>query len=182
MKICEILGVEPYEKFCIKYTHSGIRFSKICYVNESGDVVSDESALPAEAICHIINNPEDIVKHDCNNGTHRAKDENGEWVYGYYYRIANEHFIIVVYNTNLVQKIKVKPDTVCRYVNLKDKNGKRIFTGDTASFRYYDGSQVFGEVCYSQWQNRFCVRLNNGESVGVSKYYMGDDIEVISKK
>lgn len=61
-RICDVLGVEQGEKFCITYTSRATRITRTCRIDENGDIVSDEGRLPAEALSQIINYPERIVK------------------------------------------------------------------------------------------------------------------------
>ena len=49
-------------RFCITYTSHATRITRICRIDENGDIVSDEGRLPAEALSQIINYPERIVK------------------------------------------------------------------------------------------------------------------------
>lgn len=39
-----------------------MKITRICHIDENGDVVSAEGRLPAEALCQIINHPERIAK------------------------------------------------------------------------------------------------------------------------
>lgn len=61
-RICDVLGVEQGEKFCITYTSHATRITRTCRIDENGDIVSDEGRLTAEALSQIINYPERIVK------------------------------------------------------------------------------------------------------------------------
>ena len=61
-RICDVLGVEQGEKFCITYTSHATKITRICRIDENGDVVSAEGRLPAEALCQIVNHPERIAK------------------------------------------------------------------------------------------------------------------------
>lgn len=61
-RICNVLGVEVGEKFSITYTSHSTMITRICRIDENGNIVSDEGRLPAEALSQIINYPERIVK------------------------------------------------------------------------------------------------------------------------
>lgn len=74
----------------------------------------------------------------------RAKRlDNGEWVYGYYFK-ANLHWhrlgvhkdwliTEAIQNggwCNVVSKCAVIPETVGQYIGIEDKNGKKVYEGD----------------------------------------------------
>jgi uncharacterized phage protein (TIGR01671 family) len=61
--------------------------------------------------------------------------DNGEWLEGYYaYNIDDD--IHIIYTTADRFAIEVVGATVCQYTGLIDRNGKRIFEGDTFNMGY----------------------------------------------
>lgn len=85
------------------------------------------------------------IKHYCNKcnpaNIHiaRGQMENGEWEQGYYVCVGENHYIL----TGQIDKasgyprfcyVKVKPETVCRFTGLYDKNRTKIFTGDIIQY------------------------------------------------
>ena len=83
----------------------------------------------------------------------RAKrQDNGEWVYGYYVRKHDSlipgitsHFILRQDpGESLVSWLPVKSDTLCRCTGVKDKTGAVIFENDIVKMRN------FGEDIYSR--------------------------------
>lgn len=61
-RICEVLGVDSGEKFCITYTSHAMRITRTCWIDKNGDIVSDGGRLPAEALSQIINHPDFIIR------------------------------------------------------------------------------------------------------------------------
>lgn len=61
-RICDVLGVDSGEKFCITYTSHAMRITRTCWIDKNGDIVSDGGRLPAEALSQIINHPDRIIR------------------------------------------------------------------------------------------------------------------------
>ena len=68
--------------------------------------------------------------------------DNGEWVYGYYYRENGNTYINEdrqkdsVLNRN--EAVLIDPSTVCQFTGLKDCEGKEVWEGDIVEFETYD--------------------------------------------
>ena len=68
--------------------------------------------------------------------------DNGEWVYGYYYRENGNRYINEdrqkdsVLNRN--EAVLIDPSTVCQFTGLKDCEGKEVWEGDIVEFETYD--------------------------------------------
>ena len=68
--------------------------------------------------------------------------DNGEWVYGYFYKENGNTYINEdrqkdsVLNRN--EAVLIDPSTVCQFTGLKDCEGKEVWEGDIVEFKTYD--------------------------------------------
>lgn len=71
----------------------------------------------------------------------------GGWVYGYFYMVLNQGFIMHGTADDANSICEVLPSTVGQWTGLTDKNGKRIFEGDSVRREtdYYGKRNVYDE-------------------------------------
>lgn len=89
---------------------------------------------------------------------YRAKrKDNKEWVYGWYCKVENEHFIIPSYARAFQEEgddssqcvivlhslVEVDPATVSQSTGLCDKHGKEDYVGDIWEVEYYGNGKKY---------------------------------------
>ncbi len=91
----------------------------------------------------------------------RGKTANGEWVYGSLVHSKNIqpaiYFEVGKGSVKTFDFVYVKPETVGRFIERHDKNGKMIFKGDIVEFSYCNNVHK-AEVVYNNKTCGFEVR------------------------
>ena len=86
--------------------------------------------------------PDDLVK-------------NGDWIFGFYAfsHETNEHYIIRpnLIGSQIFELIQVDPETVGQYTGFNDKNGEKIFYGDTVWNSFLETMRIVSELNVAYW-------------------------------
>lgn len=113
------------------------------------------------------------------------RTDNGEWVDGFYTRVADVHYILSGIFDSLTNGIintrgyKVIPETVCQFTGLCDKNGRKVFEGDIVegNSEFFTYTHPYGKVVYDggQYLISFDDVLEDIECLGA----WANDVEII---
>ena len=79
-----------------------------------------------------------------------------EWIYGIVPTYASALYII-----------EIDPETLCQYIYMNDKNGKRIWENDIVSINTYSYMEpeedYFGKIVYAEGWGRWCIQQPDDE-------------------
>lgn len=115
----------------------------------------------------------------------RAKrEDNGEWVYGYYVRLPDAAGAVHMMNVparnpdECNATFYIDPKTLGQFTGMTDKNWTKIFEGDI--IQTYDPDEGYAVVRYDDTETEFYADFV-GDNVyyGLGGTFRNDDIEVI---
>lgn len=116
-----------------------------------------------------------------NEGCHRTKYQNGEWVYGLVTRLYDEQFKNLpaeMTNTNGISGIEIDYKTIGQYTAMHDKNGTKIFEGDIVYSSGRSDAEGYGVVQYDIDETEFGIFYDSIYE-GLGRHYHSRDIEVV---
>ncbi|KKL45843.1 hypothetical protein LCGC14_2351600 [marine sediment metagenome] len=94
--------------------------------------------------------------------------DNGEWTYGYYFKIWEQTYILWGTTNDIPNMEEVDPKTVGQSIGLNDKIGQELWEGDISQ-RYYNEHypELIGVIKWDETQAQFVwyAKFPNGEAV-----------------
>ena len=105
------------------------------------------------------------------------RKDNGEWFQGDLLHDKTGAFVCC--EEKDYEEHYVLPETVGQFTGLTDKNGKKIFEGDTITWETTDGDKVFNKILF---EDGCFVAETNGEENELLKDMLCLGVEVVSEK
>lgn len=99
--------------------------------------------------------------------------DNGEWTYGYLYKIWDKVFLLWGMTGDCPNMEEVVPETVGQYTGFKDDKWARVFEGDILAVSYDDGTAYTTEV--KAYGNTLCVDVE-GEDYDYTAFDFAVDL------
>ena len=102
------------------------------------------------------------------------RTDNGAWTCGYLFCVWERAYLCWGTINNVPVMEEVIPETVGQYTGLKDKNGKKIFEGDTV---WFGDEKERGVVYFDNSGARFAVRFDTFDAAFDHLY--SNELEII---